>query len=306
MFLRTATLADSAAIYALLDRAPRQRMLLGAEDIAAALATDQCLLLFEGENDATPLVALLITLAETRPPAPPADAPDRVYVRGVAFRQQCSPTVALQHLLQAFARCATDAMRSRQLIAYGGEGWLDRALRDAGMTPTDRVLYFALERLQKRTWPAPSSPVACTLREATPADLTALVTLDSLAFAPLWRYAPRHLHDALLNGPVLLAHSGADLIGYIALLLDRTTGTISRLAVHPSYQGRGCGRALLLAGLQLAQAWGCSRALLNTQADNQRSQQLYRSLGFRPTGAAFAVFVLDLPAPRSADAEDAA
>jgi voltage-gated potassium channel len=41
---------------------------------------------------------------------------------------------------------------------------------------------------------------------------------------------------------------------------------------------------LLLAGLQLAQAWGCGRALLNTQAANLRSQQLYRSLGFRPTG----------------------
>lgn len=297
MFVRTATPADSAAIYALLDRAPRQRVQLGAEDIAAALATGQCLLLYAEDHAAAPLLALLITLAEARPPALPADAPDRVYVRGVAFGQHCSPTVALQHLLREFGRCATDAMHPRQLIAYGGEGWLDRALRDAGMTPTDRVLYFALERLQKRTWPAPSSPVACALREATLADLTPLTTLDNLAFAPLWRYTPRHLHDALLSGPLLLAHVDAELIGYIALLLARESCTVARLAVHPNHQGQGVGRALLLAGLQLAQAWGCNRALLNTQVDNHRSQQLYRSLGFRPTGESFAVFVLDLPAP---------
>lgn len=61
-----------------------------------------------------------------------------------------------------------------------------------------------------------------------------------------------------------------------------------------------------IAGLQLAQTWGCSRAQLNTQADNHRSQQLYHSLGFRPTGEAFAVFVLDLLAAHSADAEHAA
>lgn len=303
MFLRTATPADSTAIYALLDRTPRQRVQLGAEDIAAALATERCLLLYDADDGGIQLVALLITVAEAHPPSLPATAPERVYVRGVAFHQHCSPTIALQHLLREFAACAADAMYPRRLIAYGGEGWLDRALRDAGMTPADRVLYFALDRLQRRTWPAHPSSVSCTIRDATLADLTPLATLDNLAFDPLWRYTPRHLHDALLNGPVLLAHVDAELIGYVALLLERTNCTIARLAVHPGYQGQGCGRALLIAGLQRAQAWGCSRALLNTQANNQRSQQLYRSLGFRPTGESFAVFVLDLPAPHQAIVE---
>lgn len=302
MFVRTATPADSAAIYALLDRAPRQHVQLGAEDIAAALATERGLLLFDGENDAIPLAALLITLAEDRPPSLPA-APDRVYVRGVAFQSHLSPTVGMQQLLHAFTRRHADAPHPLQLIAYGGEGWLDRALRDAGMTQADRVQYFALDRLQKRPWPTHLAPIPCTIRDAAPADLTPLALLDSLAFDPLWRYTPRHLHDALLSGPLLLAHIGAELIGYVALMLARESCTVARLAVHPNYQGQGCGRALLLAGLQLAQAWGCGRALLNTQATNHRSQQLYRSLGFRPTGESFAVFVLDLPAPHQAIGE---
>lgn len=297
MFVRTATPADSAAIYALLDRAPRQRVQLGAEDIAAALATGQCLLLYAEDHAAAPLLALLITLAEARPPSLPAPAPDRIYVRAVAFHASCSPTTGLQHLLRAFTAPATRDPHPRQLIAYGGEGWLDRALRDAGMKLTDRVHFFALDRLQKRTWPPPPAAVACTIRDATPADLAPLAHLDSLTFEPLWHYAQRHFQDALLQGPLLVAATGEELIGYVALRLEHASCTIARLAVHPQRQGQGYGRALLLAGLRLAQQWGCNRAILNTQATNHRSQQLYRSLGFRPTGESFAVFVLDLPAP---------
>ncbi|HHY55154.1 MAG TPA: GNAT family N-acetyltransferase [Chloroflexi bacterium] len=296
MFVRPATPADSTAIYALLDHALRQRIQLGAEDIAAALATDHCLLLYENNSSDARLLALLFTQVEVRPASLPATAPDRIYVRGVAFDQHCSPTSALQYLLQVFIEHATDSAHPRQLIAYGGEGWLDRALRDAGMTLTARVQYFALERLQKRAWAPPATRVACVIRDATPADLEPLARLDSVTFAPLWHYSQRHLQEALLHGPLLVAHRDSAVIGYCALLIESATCTIARLAVHPDHQRQGCGRALLIAALQLAQQWGCSRALLNTQADNYRSQQLYRSLGFRPTGEAFAVFVLDLPA----------
>ncbi|HAJ38558.1 MAG TPA: hypothetical protein DCL15_23060 [Chloroflexi bacterium] len=301
MIVRAATPADSTTVYALLDRAPRQRVQLGAEDIATALATDHCLLLYAEEHAAAPLLALLITVAEVRPPSLPAAAPDRIYVRGVAFHASCSPTTGLQHLLRAFATRAMRNPHPHQLIAYGGEGWLDRALRDAGMHLADRVQFFALERLQQRTWsaPAPAIAIARTIRNATPADLTPLAHLDSQTFDPLWHYSQRHLQDALLQGPLLVAIAGEELIGYIALQFEQATCTIARLAVHPQHQGRGYGRALLLAGLQLAQQWGCSRVLLNTQATNHRSQQLYRSLGFRPTGESFAVFVLDLPDPLS-------
>lgn len=296
MFVRTATPADSAAVYALLDRAPRQRVHLGAEDIAAALATGQCLLLSAEDRAAAPLLALLITLAEVRPPSLPATAPDRVYVRAVAFHPSCSPTAGLQQLLAAFAARAARTSHACALIAYSDEGWLDRALRDAGMKLTDRVHFFALDRLQQRAWPAPAALSTCTIRNATPTDLAPLTQLDSQTFDPLWHYSQRHFQDALLQGPLLVAAAGEEVIGYVALKLAHPLCTIARLAVHPQRQGEGFGRALLLAGLQLAQQFGCHRALLNTQATNHRSQQLYRSLGFRPTGESFAVYVLELPA----------
>jgi len=302
MHVQIAIPEDTAAIYRLLDNARHTRLTLGNEDLTEAISAGRALLLYE-DDQTPPPSAMLVTLAEERSASLPDDAPSRVYLRGVAVGRTLSPTTGLQHLLQAFTTISPAPPHPRQLIAYGGEGWLDRALRDAGMTQADRVQYFALERLQTRTWPTHPAAAACTIRDATPADLTPLTSLDNQAFDPLWRYTPRHLHDALLSGPLLLAHIGADLIGYIALLLAHTDCTIARLAVHPNYQGQGCGRTLLIAGLQLAQAWGCSRALLNTQATNHRSQQLYRSLGFRPTGESFAVFVLDLLAPHQAIVE---
>ena len=301
MHVQIAIPEDTAAIYRLLDNARHTRLTMGNEDLTEAISTGRVLLLKEDDHQTQQQPSgMLVIVAEDRPLSLPECAPSRVYLRGVAFGRNLSPTIGLQHLLQALIATGAVGPHPRQLIAYGGEGWLDRALRDAGMTQADRVQYFALDRLQTRTWPVPVARAACTIRDATPADLAPLAALDSLAFDPLWRYSLRHLHDALLSGPLLLAHIGAELIGYVALLLTRESCTVARLAVHPNYQGQGVGRALLLAGLQLAQAWGCGRALLNTQATNHRSQQLYRSLGFRPTGESFAVFVLDLPAPHQA------
>lgn len=296
MPVRFATLEDRGAIFRLLDDARHVRLTMGNEDLEAAIVAGHVLLLWEDEKTQPEVAGMLATVVEKRSSTAPGSTPNRIYLRGVAFRREVSPTIGLQRLLDAFITYGTADPHPRRLIAYGGEGWLDRSLRDAGMTLTDRVQYFALEYLQKRTWPAQSSPIICSIRDATPTDLASLVILDNLIFDPLWHYSQSHLHGALLNGTLLLAHTGSDLIGYCALLLDRANCTIARLAVHPDHQGQGCGRALLLAALQLAQTWGCDRALLNTQATNHRSQQLYRSLGFRPTGESFAVFVLDLPA----------
>ena len=161
------------------------------------------------------------------------------------------------------------------------------------MAQAERVRYFALARLQKQRWPAAS--VSYTIRDAAHVDLEALVALDGRTFDSLWRYTWRQMWDAWINGPVLVACVGDELAGYAALSVDSDVCTVARLAVAPAWQGQGLGRALLTASLQLAQEERCTRAILNTQATNQRSQQLYRDFGFRPTGETFAVFVLDLP-----------
>jgi ribosomal protein S18 acetylase RimI-like enzyme len=59
---------------------------------------------------------------------------------------------------------------------------------------------------------------------------------------------------------------------------------ISNVAVHPDWQGRGIGRALLEASLDLAADLGGAWAVLQVRDDNVAARRLYESLGFKQVG----------------------
>lgn len=55
---------------------------------------------------------------------------------------------------------------------------------------------------------------------------------------------------------------------------------ITNVAVHPDYQGRGYGRAILLALLARARGRGADRATLEVRTSNHKAQSLYSQYGF--------------------------
>lgn len=59
---------------------------------------------------------------------------------------------------------------------------------------------------------------------------------------------------------------------------------ISNVAVHPDWQGRGIGRALLEASLDFAQDHGATWVVLQVRDDNMVALRLYESLAFQPIG----------------------
>lgn len=59
---------------------------------------------------------------------------------------------------------------------------------------------------------------------------------------------------------------------------------ISNVAVHPDWQGRGIGRALMEAALDYARDNGASWVVLQVRDDNRVARQLYESMGFRSVG----------------------
>ena len=67
-----------------------------------------------------------------------------------------------------------------------------------------------------------------------------------------------------------------------AQLLSRELGTghLARIAVAPSRQGHGYGRAIVAAVLAKAHALGLHFVTLNVYRDNERAIRLYRSLSF--------------------------
>ncbi|MCS6827645.1 MAG: GNAT family N-acetyltransferase [Caldilinea sp.] len=290
MQARIADRKDVGPVHRLLLEATRQQVDLAFDHIELAIQEQRCLVVERNAEDA--LLALLIFTFEETPAPTGGSALQRVYLQGMAFHRHVSPTEALRVLLCKLARML-EKHQPYTIIAYSRQSWLDRALRSAGMAQAERVEFFSLENLQRRQGPQFDVTAACLIRPAAATELDALTTLDACAFEPLWRYSRRQMQDALNTGPVLIAQVNDQLVGYMAFQFLEETCLLVRLAVHPDWRGWGIGRALFGAALLQAQRHGCTRALLNTQAGNQRAKDIYHAFGFRPTGESFAVFTFE-------------
>ena len=101
-----------------------------------------------------------------------------------------------------------------------------------------------------------------------------------------------HLHDP--GSWFLVATDGPAVVGMASAEALRGEGRagpvipggwfLSHLFVVPERWGEGIGGAILDAVLAEAKRRACSRIHLWTHDDNERSQRLYRSRGFSPTG----------------------
>lgn len=67
---------------------------------------------------------------------------------------------------------------------------------------------------------------------------------------------------------------------------------VNEIAVTPAQQGKGLGKALLSALLELGRQVGCSGAWVLTDRSNVRAMQLYSSLGGRPKDQVMFSFLL--------------
>ena len=101
----------------------------------------------------------------------------------------------------------------------------------------------------------------------------------------------------------LLARCAGNPAGVIAWQLIDGEGLLSRLYVHPGYQGQGIGRALHDSALRSLAALGCRRANLWVLAVNEPAIGIYQHWGWRhvpdapraPFGLPERHFVRDLP-----------
>lgn len=66
--------------------------------------------------------------------------------------------------------------------------------------------------------------------------------------------------------------------------LDAEDCELEDLFVRPQAQGKGLGRALVIAAIERARERGCRRIALDTAEENVPAVALYESLGFRSGG----------------------
>lgn len=195
----------------------------------------------------------------------------------VGLRDTWSVPPYLDLLLPQIAAAAR-ASQLRALAYIGNADWLVEGLQQRGFEIKEWIIAFERPGVES---PPPPEASPASLRSAHVNDLPALLSLDDLAFEHLWHKSAGNFSEALAQADSFtVAMVDNRLVAYQWCEMYGRHAHLTRLAVHPQYQGRGIGAQLLHQAITEVLALGADWITLNTQENNQRSQALYERFGF--------------------------
>lgn len=124
-----------------------------------------------------------------------------------------------------------------------------------------------------------------TLRDATMADLDALVALENACYPPRQAYSRHEYRYALATArAVNLALEEDDrLIGFVGAFHHSAwrVGHVYTVNVHPDARGRGLGKLLMRACEERLRALGMKRVVLEVNVRNDAAIWLYEACGYQ-------------------------
>lgn len=124
---------------------------------------------------------------------------------------------------------------------------------------------------------------AATLRPMREDDLDAVVAIETRAYAFPWTRGI--FRDCLHAGHAMwVLESDGILAGYGVLGIAAGEAHVLNLCTAPDAEGRGHGRRLLRALLQVARGGGAMRVFLEVRPSNPRAIALYHAEGFNEIG----------------------
>jgi ribosomal-protein-alanine N-acetyltransferase len=210
------------------------------------------------------------------------------------IRDTWNTTPFLDLLLPRIVQAARDHQLTT-LIHIGNTPWLIDELKNRQFAPCDWLLAF--ERVDD-TLPPPPKIASARLRTAHVSDLPELMELDNLAFEHIWHKSGSNISEALAQAASFtVAVVDNKIVAYQWCEMFDRHAHLTRLAVHPQYQGRGIGAQLLHQAITESLNMGADIITLNTQENNQRSQRLYQRFGFVSTRQRIPVLCRDLTSP---------
>jgi GNAT superfamily N-acetyltransferase len=147
---------------------------------------------------------------------------------------------------------------------------------------------------------------ALTIREATEADLPAILALyttagigDHESFTPAEAAAQLAAFRQYPSYRLFVAIADNTIIGTYELLImpnmakrGKPSGIVEDVAVDPAHQGQGIGRALMHHALDQCRRAGCYKLVLSSNAKREDAHRFYESLGFQRHGYSF---LMELP-----------
>jgi ribosomal protein S18 acetylase RimI-like enzyme len=172
------------------------------------------------------------------------------------------------------------------------QDWYNRLLVYSGFSSRQSIVM--LEREERKPIEA-SLPAGFSIRPMLQYDLPAVAELDAAAFEPLWQNSLPAMEQAYPQAVLAtVAEADGQILGYQLSTRNPLGAHLARLAVRPSLQGRGLGRALVADLVQQAERHGMYRLTVNTQSDNAASLALYKKTGFRESGERYPVYQLQV------------
>ena len=75
-----------------------------------------------------------------------------------------------------------------------------------------------------------------------------------------------------------------EVMGYAVVMIAASESHILNICIHPQYQNRGFGRALLIFLIEQSQQAGADMILLEVRESNKSAISLYQSSGFHELG----------------------
>lgn len=200
-----------------------------------------------------------------------------------------TPKISLREAWDSLWQVARQNLGAGQAAAIVLAPWFEETLTQGGFVETDAVITLECPA------PFPSAavlPPGLQARRMTFRDLPAVADVDAQAFAPLWRNSLTALQTAFHLAALAEVLTEAEKIVAYQISTGSAAGVhLARLAVLPSLQRRGAGRALVGRLLAWAGQSGISQVSVNTQGSNRVSLALYQKMGFHLTGEDYPVYV---------------
>lgn len=116
-------------------------------------------------------------------------------------------------------------------------------------------------------------------------DVDAVAEIEQETFARPWsRESFRQEVTRNAVARYLVAEEEGKILGYAGAWVILDESHITNIAVREEARGRGIGKKLTAALLQILSNLGACYATLEVRVSNERAQNLYRSLGFISVG----------------------
>jgi ribosomal protein S18 acetylase RimI-like enzyme len=202
-----------------------------------------------------------------------------------------TPTAPLWELLWGQALSLGPSAGIVTFSALVTQPWFIPFLEDEGFSQTTEVIFLEWKGNEVHV----DLPLHATLRTMTSDDLEAVADVDKQAFQPLWQHSLKALGAAFqLSAFATVIEVDEEVVAYQMSTSSALGAHLARLAVEPKVQSQGLAKALVTNALRHFQRRGIDRMSVNTQADNESSQVLYKKMGFVLTGQRFPVFTYQL------------